>query len=145
MILSVEPNMPPFTTDELLLRRMVDNLVSNAIKYTLPGGTVHIKVTRRGEGIEIAVIDTGIGIDEEEREHLFERFFRSARPEARQERGTGLGLALVQESVRRLGGEISVTSTVDVGSTFTVWLPSLAPVESVPVIPPAGSTSASDA
>ena len=60
---------------------------------------------------------------------LFQRFFRSSRPEARQERGTGLGLALVQESIRRVGGQITVTSEVGKGSTFTVSIPPLAPTE----------------
>lgn len=60
---------------------------------------------------------------------LFQRFFRSSRPEARQERGTGLGLALVQESIRRVGGQIAVKSQVGKGSTFTVTIPPLAPTD----------------
>lgn len=130
--LEVAPNIPPLTTDELLLRRVVDNLVSNAIKYTQPGGSVVVKARRRGDGVEIAVSDTGIGLSADEQKQLYQRFFRSRRPEARKERGTGLGLALVRESVRRLGGEITVTSEVGVGSTFTVWIPPLAPPEVTP-------------
>jgi PAS domain S-box-containing protein len=123
--LSIEPELPTLLTDELILRRIVDNLLSNAIKYTPSGGTVRLSAVPRDHGIEIAVSDTGIGITEQEQEKMFERFFRSNRPEARQERGTGLGLALVRESVRRLGGQIRVTSQVGVGSTFTVWIPPL--------------------
>ena len=124
--LAIEPDLPPICTDELLLRRTVDNLLSNAIKYTPPGGTVRLAAARRGDGVEISVSDTGIGLTDDEKARLFERFFRSTRPEARRERGTGLGLALVRESVRRLGGEISVTSRLGGGSTFTVWIPPLA-------------------
>jgi PAS domain S-box-containing protein len=140
-VLSVEPDLPPFVTDELLLRRTVDNLLSNAIKYTPSGGSVRVTVERRDGGVEIAVADSGIGISDDEQARLFERFFRSSRPEARQERGTGLGLALAQESVRRLGGEITVTSQVGEGSTFSVWLPPLGPSSGLPMTTP--STGAS--
>mgnify|MGYP000864624787 CR=1 FL=1 len=125
--LDVEPGLQPIQTDELLVRRIIDNLVSNAIKYTPAGGTVHVAAGRLGDSVQIAVKDTGIGLTEEEQRLLFERFFRSSRPEARQERGTGLGMALVQESLRRLGGHIGVESQVGQGSTFTVLIPPLAP------------------
>jgi PAS domain S-box-containing protein len=137
--LTIEPDLPPLTTDELLLRRIVDNLLSNAIKYTPAGGTVRLSAAARNQGIEIAVTDSGIGLTDDEQEKLFERFFRSNRPEARKERGTGLGLALVRESVRRLGGDIRVTSHVGVGSTFTVWIPPLDRVNDSAAPPPIAS------
>ena len=121
--LPVEPGLPALVTDELLLRRAVDNLLTNAIKYTPSGGAVRLTVARDGEGVLISVADTGIGLSPEEQERLFDRFFRSSRPEARRERGTGLGLALVRETARRLGGEVRVQSKVGVGSTFSVRLP----------------------
>jgi PAS domain S-box-containing protein len=127
--LEIEPGLRPVLSDELLVRRIVDNLLSNAIKYTPAGGSVQVKVRQRGDAVQVSVTDTGIGLTGEERALLFQRFFRSSRPEARQERGTGLGLALVQESIRRLGGQIDVTSTVGQGSTFTVSIPPLAPTE----------------
>lgn len=139
--LDVEPELPPLFTDELLVRRVVDNLLSNAVKYTPSGGAVEVTARRRGSGVEIAVKDTGIGLTEEEQQLLFQRFFRSNRPEARQERGTGLGLPLVREAIRRLGGEIQVTSQVGVGSTFTVSIPPLAPVHGPPVPAPADRVS----
>jgi two-component system, NarL family, sensor histidine kinase BarA len=126
MTLDSPENLPTVLSDELLVRRIIDNLLSNAIKYTPPGGRVMVTARAAGEGIEIAVADTGIGLTEEEQRLLFQRFFRSARPEARQERGTGLGLALVRESLRRLGGDIRVQSEVGQGSTFTVTIPPLA-------------------
>ncbi|HET6194563.1 MAG TPA: ATP-binding protein [Acetobacteraceae bacterium] len=136
---SIEPGLPPLMTDELLLRRTVDNLLSNAIKYTPSGGTIRLSAAARNNGIEIAITDSGIGLTDEEQAKLFERFFRSNRPEARKERGTGLGLALVQESVRRLGGEVKVRSQVGVGSTFTVWIPPLDRVLDVDAAPSAAS------
>ena len=125
--LDVEPDLPALRSDELLVRRVLDNLISNAVKYTPAGGSVRVTAGREGDGIAVAVADTGIGLTEEEQARLFERFFRSGRPEARQERGTGLGLSLVREAARRLGGEIRVTSAVGVGSTFTLWLPRTPP------------------
>jgi signal transduction histidine kinase len=125
----VQPELRPVLTDELIVRRIVDNLLSNAIKYTPAGGSVRVTAKQRADNVEVAVIDTGIGLTEEEQQMLFQRFFRSSRPEARQERGTGLGLALVQESIRRIGGQISVKSRIGEGSTFTVSIPPLAPTE----------------
>jgi signal transduction histidine kinase len=127
--LEVQPELRPVLTDELLVRRVVDNLLSNAIKYTPSDGSVRVTAKQRGEAVEIAVSDTGIGLTEDEQRMLFQRFFRSSRPEARQERGTGLGLALVQESIRRVGGQIAVKSQVGKGSTFTVTIPPMAPGE----------------
>jgi len=127
--LEVQPELRPVLTDELIVRRIVDNLLSNAIKYTPDGGSVRVTAKQRGEAVEVAVADTGIGLTEEEQQMLFQRFFRSSRPEARQERGTGLGLALVQESIRRVGGQIAVKSQVGKGSTFTVTIPPLAPTD----------------
>ena len=119
----IEPGLPPLVTDELLARRALDNLLSNAVKYTPEGGSIRVASVAEGDGVAIAVADTGIGLSEEDQSQLFARFFRSGRAEARAERGTGLGLALVQESVRRLGGQIRVESTLGQGSTFTLWLP----------------------
>ncbi len=117
----VEPDLPALVTDELLLRRTVDNLLTNAVKYTPSGGTVRLTAARQGNNVVIAVADTGL--TQEEQQRLFEQFFRSARPEARRQSGTGLGLALARETARRLSGEIRVLSAEGVGSTFRLRLP----------------------
>jgi PAS domain S-box-containing protein len=127
--LEAEPTLRPVLTDELLVRRIIDNLLSNAIKYTAPGGSIRVTAKQYGDVVDVAVADTGIGLTDEEQRLLFQRFFRSSRPEARQERGTGLGMALVQESLRRLGGQVRVASKVGEGSTFTVSIPPLSPSE----------------
>jgi signal transduction histidine kinase len=121
--LNLEPGLPPLVTNELLLRRSVDNLLSNAVKYTRPGDAIQLAAAREGTGITIAVADTGIGLTREERDRLFERFFRGRRSETRVQRGTGLGLAIVREVVRKLNGEVRVESELGKGSTFTLWLP----------------------
>jgi PAS domain S-box-containing protein len=132
LTLEIEPGLRPVLTDELLVRRIIDNLLSNAIKYTPSGGTVKVVAQQHSDAIDVAITDTGIGLTEEEQALLFQRFFRSSRLEARQERGTGLGLALVQESIRRLGGRVDVSSRVGQGSTFTISIPPLAPTEGTP-------------
>ncbi|MCC7105522.1 MAG: PAS domain-containing protein [Chloroflexi bacterium] len=113
----------PIETSELYLRQVLTNLIANAIKYTPTGGHVTVRVQTMPEDITWQVEDTGIGLSEEELPCLFTKFFRSARPEARLIKGTGLGLALTKELVERMGGTVSVQSELDVGSTFTVRLP----------------------
>ena len=86
--LAVEPGLPPLVAHELLLRRAVDNILSNAVKYTRPGDEIRLTANREADGVAIAVADTGIGLTGEERDRLFERFFpagaqRRASSEAR--------------------------------------------------------------
>ena len=111
------------------LEDLVGNLVSNAIKYSDPGGSVTACVQRVVQGgtayVELAVIDEGIGIAEEEQGRLFEEFFRSENVEARARPGTGLGLAVVDRVVRRHRGRIEVESELGEGTTFRVLLPAL--------------------
>ena len=103
------------------LLRVVDNLLSNAHKYTPPSGSIQITVEREGEdGIRLDIVDTGIGLREEDQARLFRKFFRSSLTEA--EPGTGLGLAISRMLVERMGGSISVTSALGKGSTFSVHL-----------------------
>ena len=109
------------------LQRVVANLVSNAVKYTGAGGSVTVSLApeRRGErdGALLCCRDTGIGIRAEEIDKVFVAFFRSSSTEARQQRGTGLGLAVVERVVQRHQGTIEVSSELGVGTAFTVWLP----------------------
>ena len=111
------------------LEDLVGNLVSNAIKYSDPGDSVTAGVQRVVQGgtayVELAVIDEGIGIAEEELGRLFEEFFRSENVEARARPGTGLGLAVVDRVVRRHRGRIEVESELGEGTTFRVLLPSI--------------------
>jgi signal transduction histidine kinase len=96
--------------------------LSNAIRYT-PQGSVELKTFLDGKGACLQVIDTGIGIDAEDMPHLFDRFYRGRKVSQSKITGTGLGLAIVREIVEIHEGRIEVTSEVNKGSIFTVWLP----------------------
>lgn len=110
------------STDAGLFERVIENLVSNAVKYT-ERGSVAVRV-RRGplDTIVVEVSDTGTGISEEDQKHLFEEGFRVAATAAEHE-GLGLGLSLVRDYVHALGGSVQCLSALGEGSTFTVTLP----------------------
>jgi signal transduction histidine kinase len=105
------------------LRQMLLNLVSNAVKFTPEGGLVTIGAQRLAGTVEISVSDTGIGIAESEFEHLFEEFRQIDSDIAREQHGTGLGLALTKRFVELHGGQIRLISEVGKGSVFTLSLP----------------------
>jgi signal transduction histidine kinase len=109
---------------------IVLNLVSNALKYT-PRGEVTVTLRDAGERVRLAVRDTGVGIAPSVLPHVFERFYRSRGSEGRSIEGTGIGLSLVREFARALGGDVAVSSSPGQGSTFTVEIPldSEAPAE----------------
>jgi len=109
--------------EQALLVTALANLVSNAIAYSPRGSLVSISRRRRGDNIEIAVTDRGIGIDRKDQERVFERFFRADKARSRATGGTGLGLAIVKNIVGNHLGTISVWSSVGSGSTFTIRLP----------------------
>ncbi len=114
---------PDLIGDAEKLRRMVTNLVSNAIKYSQEGGQVFVDL-RQGDGhVQLAVRDTGIGIPTDQLPHIFERFRRVRRTSGSDPVGTGLGLSIVKEFAQAHGGRINVDSTEGAGSTFTVSLP----------------------
>lgn len=118
------PNQPfiiPATVDGL--DRILDNLISNAIKYTPIGGKVTISLSGITDGAQVTVEDTGIGIPEDAMMHLFEEFYRAPNARALEQQGTGLGLVIVKDLVNRFSGRLTVHSTPDVGSRFTVFLP----------------------
>ncbi len=112
----------PAYADPLRMRQVIDNLVSNAVKYNRDGGRVTLSTTSDGITTWITVTDTGVGVSESDVGRLFERFFRVADTST----GTGLGLSISRELVRAHGGDIIVTSTAGVGSTFSVQLPASA-------------------
>ncbi len=99
------------------------NLLGNAAKYTPAKGRVSLRVKVDEELLQIAIVDTGVGISEEELPKVFEKFFRSENPLVQEEVGTGLGLSLAREVIRMHGGEITVESQIGQGSTFTATVP----------------------
>lgn len=113
--------------DPLRLRQVIDNLLSNAIKYNREGGRVSLVTATRGRKTLILVEDTGVGLDEEDLANVFQRYYRGAAVRRAGVEGSGLGLSISRDIVRRLGGDIYVNSTLGVGSTFTVSIPAMRP------------------
>ncbi|MGM9662945.1 MAG: sensor histidine kinase [Oscillospiraceae bacterium] len=105
------------------IHQIIYNLVDNAIKYSRSGGFVQIDLRREGEMAVLSVADNGIGIPEEELEHVFERFYRVDKARSRSAGGTGLGLAIVSDLVRKRGGTVTAACREGGGSVFTVRLP----------------------
>ncbi len=112
-----------FRTDARILKNIFFNLVSNAIKYSDAGSVISCDFQSEDDHVIISIADEGIGIPIEDQKHLFSRFFRASNVESIQ--GTGLGLNIVRKYVKLLGGEISYTSTIGLGTTFIVKLPKL--------------------
>jgi two-component system, OmpR family, sensor histidine kinase BaeS len=108
--------------DPARLAQVLDNLLSNAVRYTDEGGRVSVRVERRGAHAAIEVADTGIGIAPEHVARVFDRFWRARAASARAPEGSGVGLAVVSEIVRAHGGRVEVASRPGGGSTFTVLL-----------------------
>jgi signal transduction histidine kinase len=114
---------PPASGDPELLRQIVVNLISNALKYSPPGGRIAVRL-RGGHGeVHWEVEDNGIGIPESARRHLFEKFYRADNAVTLETEGTGLGLYLVALATRHCGGEVSWVSDVGRGTTFRLRLP----------------------
>jgi PAS domain S-box-containing protein len=115
----------PFVSgDRVRIGQVIDNLISNALKFTPEGGRVEVRASARRGVARIEVCDTGMGISEDEQVQLFERFFRTARAQDEAIPGVGLGLSITKAIVEAHGGRISVRSVEGKGTTFRVDLPS---------------------
>jgi len=129
LVVDSQENLGVLTVDPMRLRQILLNLLSNACKFTKQG-EVKLqarKVANGGNGIELAVVDTGIGMTAEQQAKLFEEFSQADAATARRFGGTGLGLAITRKLARMMGGDVTVTSEQGKGSVFTVRLPGGAP------------------
>jgi heavy metal sensor kinase len=116
----------PMRGDEALVRRMILNLLDNAIKYTPAGGEVRVEVAREGSGYAVRITDTGEGIPEEARPHIFERFYRADKARSRNGGaggGAGLGLSIASWIAEAHGGRVTLEHSDKSGSTFLINLP----------------------
>jgi signal transduction histidine kinase len=109
--------------DPQRLGQVLSNLIGNAIKFTPGGGKVDVTLESTGEGAEIRVVDTGVGIDPQELPMVFERFYRGAKAHESRAAGSGLGLSIVRQIVEMHDGRVAITSTPEVGTQVSVALP----------------------
>jgi signal transduction histidine kinase len=131
LTIEIAPDVSLVSGDAIQLQRAMSNLLNNAVKFTPGGGQVTVNLQQEGENLVLAVSDTGIGIPGDQFERIFERFYQIDGSTTRRYGGTGLGLALVKEIVELHGGQVTVQSLVDQGSTFTVILP-ICPLDLAP-------------
>ena len=113
--------------DPVRIRQVLDNLLSNAVKYNRPRGRVSVATSLGDQWAIIAVQDSGVGLNEEDLGSVFQRYYRGVAVRDSSVTGNGLGLAISRDIVRRHGGDITVSSVLGVGSTFTVTLPARRP------------------
>jgi signal transduction histidine kinase len=124
----VSEDLPQIQGDAAMIEQALENLVSNAIKYTSTG-SVKVEFSKGPKKtVQIQISDTGIGISEDDKQHLFEEFFRAKTARAADEDGTGLGLSIVKEVVDQHGGKIIVESEEGLGTLFVVHFPASKPV-----------------
>jgi two-component system sensor histidine kinase BaeS len=114
---------PMLSSSRLYVREVLQNFVTNALKYT-EKGSVHIEAKAGRKGVVFSVSDSGIGISKQDQKRVIDKFFRSEDFRTRSTNGTGLGLYVTAKLARLLGAEISLTSKLDHGSTFTIAIPS---------------------
>ncbi|MEC7564041.1 MAG: ATP-binding protein [Planctomycetota bacterium] len=120
---STQPNPVWVFAEADGLRQILDNLVDNALKYTPNGGQVTVDIQAESAAVLLKVVDTGIGISEEHKARIFERFYRVDKARSRELGGTGLGLAIVKHLVSAFGGDVQVFSEPDQGTTFQIEFP----------------------
>jgi signal transduction histidine kinase len=120
---NLPPKLPAVQGDREKITVALHNLVGNALKYTPNGGQVTVNLSIDQRMLTVDVVDTGFGISEEEQRLVFDKFYRAKDPRVSKIAGTGLGLTLAREVVRLHGGDITVQSQLDKGSTFTLTLP----------------------
>jgi signal transduction histidine kinase len=129
MEVELPANLPPVEADRAKLRRVLVNLVSNAIKFTSRGGRITVRGAREDGQVRISVSDTGVGIAPDDVKRLFDKYEQARSRATRGEKGTGLGLYITKQLVELHGGEIKVESELGKGSTFSFAIPAAADTE----------------
>jgi signal transduction histidine kinase len=124
IVVELADALPKIYADKDRVAQIVKNLVKNAVKFT-DEGTIRITAEPEGEWVRMSVADTGIGIAADDLPRIWERFFKVDRGRSKKNKGTGLGLAIVKELVELHDGNITVESEPGLGTTFTVWLPTV--------------------
>ena len=118
-----EVDIPLITADKQRIEQVIVNIISNAIKYTPEGGHIDLKVSStKSNTVVLQITDNGIGIPEDDLSHLFERFYRVEKSRSQDAGGTGLGLAIAKEIIEAHGGNISISSKLNVGTSVRIEL-----------------------
>ncbi|MEN9786081.1 MAG: hypothetical protein RLZZ299_1345 [Pseudomonadota bacterium] len=125
--LQLPDDLPPVWHDVDAVSQVMTNLLSNAAKYGQDAGWIGVTVEASPEEVRVAVSDRGIGIAREEQEHVFQQYWRSADPQARRRKGTGIGLTIVKYVMEAHGGRVVLQSAPGQGTTFTLHFPTRAP------------------
>ena len=123
--LQAEPNLPEVLVDEARMMQVLDNLLSNALRYTPAGGSITLSANAAGGRVQLAVADTGIGIEPQELPLIFERFHRADKSRHAENGESGLGLAIVKALVEAHGGRVWAESVPGQGTTLRLELPGL--------------------
>lgn len=123
--INVSDRLPDLEIDAHLIERVILNVISNAIKFTPDGGTISIAAFSESKSVAVAVSDSGTGIEPDELEKLFTKFYRTSAARENAVQGTGLGLVIVKAIIEQHGGSVSLTSRVGEGTTFTILLPTV--------------------
>jgi two-component system, OmpR family, phosphate regulon sensor histidine kinase PhoR len=137
--LNLPNHLPDIAADNRRLQEVLQNLLDNAIQYTLPGGKIALSAEMRGDEVIFTVADTGIGIPQADQPRIFERFYRVDVARSREAGGTGLGLSISKHLVEAQGGRIWVESEVGAGSKFHFAVPVFDPERSAARVATAGS------
>jgi signal transduction histidine kinase len=119
-------SLPNIRVDEARFMQVMDNLVSNALRYTPAGGTITLGAERQGKGVSFRVSDTGSGIGPDDLPLIFDRFQRGDKSRHADGYESGLGLAIVKALVEAHGGKVSAESKAGAGTTIRLWLPAQA-------------------
>jgi signal transduction histidine kinase len=125
----VASDLPSLEVDPERMAQVFGNIVDNALRYTPAGGTIELTARRFGSDVELAVKDSGPGVDAEELKHMFDRFYRGDKSRQREDGGTGLGLAIAKSIVEAHGGRIRAESPPGEGLMIVITLPVVATAE----------------
>ena len=120
---NIGDNLPKVYADVDTIRSAFQNLLDNAVNYTMKGGHIILEIKTKGDFLEISISDNGIGIPEDEKKNIFRRFFRASNAVKHLTDGSGLGLYIAKEVVEKNGGDIWFDSTLGVGTTFYFTIP----------------------
>jgi len=123
VIAEIPPYLPEVAADRRRLAEVLQNLLDNAVQYTLPGGKIIVRAEVAGGEVILTVADTGIGIPRADQPRIFERFYRVDVARSREAGGTGLGLSIAKHLIEAQGGRIWVESEVGRGSQFHISVP----------------------